>query len=216
MRTAARASAAIASIATAFAASTASAADGDGAYDRLDGDILLVGEAGAAWVDGAPALALGGRVLYLSTAGFYARYLDAFEQHDVAATRQIGGGVELRPLFLARFAQDAEQGPARLDLFLDSLALDIGTFWWSPPQKGIRTLPGLELASSIEFPFAETGNGPCLGLMGSFRLSQGDAGVRGEPDIDARASAVMLTLSWHGIVDVGLVDVGDALVRETD
>lgn len=195
---------------------TLARAEGDGAYGRLEGDVLLVGEAGVAWVDGAPALAVGGRILYLSTAGFYARYLDAFEQRGVAAARQIGGGVELRPLFLARFAQDWERGPARLDLFLDSIALDVGTFWWSPPHRSLDVLPGLELAASVELPFTETGWGPRIGLLGSYRIAQGDAGVRGQPDLDARASTVILQLAWHGILDVGLVDVGDALVRETE
>jgi hypothetical protein len=197
-------------------ASRAHADDGDGAYGRLDGDVLLVGEAGLAYVDGAPGLVVGGRALYLSTAGFYARYVEAFAQQGVAAPRQIGGGVELRPLFLARFAQDWEQGPPRLDLFLDSFALAIGTFWWSQPERSLDPLPGLELATSLEFPFTETGWGPRIGALASYRLSQGDAGVRGKPDIDARASFVALQLSWHGILDVGLVDVGDALVREAE
>jgi len=194
-------------------ARTASASDDDGAYGRLDGDVLLIAEAGAAYVDGAAGLALGGRILYLSTAGFYARYIEVFSQEGVAAPRQLGGGVELRPLFVARFGQDWERGPPRLDLFLDSFAIDVGTFWWSPPHRDIDVLPGLEVAASLEFPFTETGWGPRIGLTGSYRLSQGDAGVRGRPDLDARASSVLFQLSWHGIVDFGLIDVGDALVR---
>ena len=115
----------------------ACAADGDGAYGRLDGDVLLIGEAGVAYVDGAPGLLLGGRALYLSTAGFYARYVDTFEQHEVAAARQIGAGVELRPLFLARLPAPGRMRMCRM----------MTSFVLTPRPPLMRVMPGLGAVS---------------------------------------------------------------------
>jgi hypothetical protein len=191
----------------------ARAEDDDGAYERLDGDTLLVGEAGAAVAEGGPSLLVGARALYLSTAGGYVRYVEGFGDDGLATARSFGVGVELRPLFLARFARDWERGPAHLDLLLDSFALDVGAFFWAPPGGSVRSIPGLEVATGLEVPVLPRGSGPRLGVMGSLRVSHGDTGAPGEEDLDARASAILVTLSWHQIVDLGIVDAGDALVH---
>lgn len=185
----------------------------DGAYGRLDGDTLLVGEAGAAVAEGGPSLVVGARALYLSTAGGYARYVEGFGNEGLATDRSIALGVELRPLFLARFAQDWEKGPAHLDLLLDSFAIDVGVFFWSPPEETFRDVPGLEVATGLELPILPRGTGPRLGVTGSLRVSHGDTGAPGHEDLDARASALLLTVSWHQILDLGIVDAGDALGR---
>jgi len=185
----------------------------DGVYGRLDGDVLLVGEAGCAVADGGPSLLAGARALYLSTAGAYARYIEGFDRASLATDRSIAVGIEMRPLFLARFAQDWERGPAHLDLLLDSFAIDVGGFMWSPPGGALRTIPGLEVAAGFEVPFLPEATGPRLGAMGALRVSHGDTGAPGGEHLDARASAVFITLSWHQIQDAGIVDAGDALVR---
>lgn len=190
---------------------TARAEDDDGAYGRLDGDTLLVGEVGAAIADGGPSLLVGARALYLSTAGGYLRYVEGLGQADLATSRSFAAGVELRPLFLARFAQDWEQGPAHLDLLLDSFAIDVGAFFWAPPGGSMRSVPGLEVAVGLEVPVLPRGTGPRLGVTGSLRVSHGDTGAPDHDDLDARASALLLTLSWHQIADLGIVDAGDAL-----
>lgn len=185
----------------------------DGAYGRLDGDSLLVIEAGAAIAEGGPSLVAGVRGLYLSTAGGYARYVEGFGDDDLATDRSIALGVELRPLFLARFAQDWETGPAHLDLVLDSFAIDVGAFFWSPPDGTFRDVPGLEVAAGLEVPILPRGTGPHLGVMGSLRVSHGDTGAPGHDDLDAASSAILLTIAWHQIIDAGIVDAGDALGR---
>jgi hypothetical protein len=185
----------------------------DGVYGRLDGDLLAIGEAGAAVSPEGSSLALGARALYLSTAGVYVRYLEGFEQRELAAQRSISGGVELRPLFLARFARDLEHGPAHLDLLLDSIALDVGAFWWASPGGGLRSFPGLEVALGLEMPILPDASGPHVGAMGSLRVTHGGAGGAADDDINFRASALIFTLSWHGVVDAGIVDAGDAIAR---
>ncbi len=203
----------VASFAGALAAGPARAEEGDdGVYGRLDGDLLLVAEAGCAVSRGGPSLAVGARALYLSTAGIYARYFEGFEDGDLAAARSFSAGVELRPLFLARFASDLEHGPSRLDLLVDSLALDVGAFWWSPPEGAVTTFPGLEIGG-LEVPILSHAEGPHVGALGSLRVSHGGAGAPVREDLGLRASALLLTLSWHAILDAGIVDAGDALGR---
>ncbi len=191
----------------------------DGVYGRLDGDLLVIGEAGAALASGGPSLLVGVRALYLSTAGGYARWVEGFDRDALATGRSIAFGVELRPLFLARFAQDWERGPAHLDLLLDSFTIDLGAFFWAPVDGALRTYPGLEVGAGLEVPLLPRANGPHLGVMGSLRVSHGGAGAPGIPggpahdDLDARATALLITLSWHHVVDAGIVDAGDALTR---
>lgn len=66
----------------------------------------------------------------------------------------------------------------------------------------------------FEIPILESASGPRFGAMGSLRVSHGDTGGANDVDLDARSSAMLLTFSWHQIVDAGLVDAGDALNRQ--
>ncbi|HYQ15794.1 MAG TPA: hypothetical protein VEQ58_08555 [Polyangiaceae bacterium] len=101
----------------------------DGVYERLDGSLALSGSLGAELEGGEPRGALRLAAHYLWTAGVYARYSDAFGSADERPQRVASFGVDLRPLFLPRFALDLEQGPAWLDLTLDSLSLTAGAYF---------------------------------------------------------------------------------------
>ena len=56
----------------------------DGSYGRLEGDLLFVGEVGAALASGGPQFETHLSLLYLSTAGGYFRYVESFERFMVA------------------------------------------------------------------------------------------------------------------------------------
>lgn len=193
--------------------------EADGVYGRLDGDLLVVAEAGAAIAEGGPAVLMGARALYLSTAGIYGRWIEGFDRAELVTGRSVAVGVELRPMFLARLAQDWERGPAHLDLLLDSFALDLGAFFWSPVDGRLHTYPGFEVGAGLEVPVLPSATGPRVGVMGSLRVSHGDVGAPAVPgraahdELDARSSAVLVTLSWHHVLDAGIVDAGDALTR---
>jgi hypothetical protein len=180
-------------------------------YGRLDGDLLLIAGAGAAIADGGPQLHLSTSLSYLSTAGFYLRYADALGQDEVALDRSIGLGVELRPLFLGRYALNLETGPAHLDLFLDSFMLSAGAFWGSDPKAGFEDEPGLELGVGMEFPILPSGSGPYIGVTGLIRYRSVDFAGTTDADVGERGSMVVFTVTWHQILDAGLVDVGDGL-----
>ena len=100
----------------------------DGVYGRFDGDLDLGLALGAEFGSaGHPAPALRGSAHYFSSAGVYAS--GRIKAGDESAPSLFGLGVELRPLFLPRWAKGYETGPALLDLTLDSLSLSLGAFW---------------------------------------------------------------------------------------
>jgi hypothetical protein len=202
-----RAGSALAAALAALTALTEAAparADGDGAYGRLDGDLELRIEAGAGFASGGPALAAGAAALYLGTAGVYAHYTDALGGRGPDVTRSIAAGVHLQPLFLARYGSDLEHGPARLDLLVDSFSLEIGSFWDARRGHGLRSAPGLELATLLAVPLLGRASGPFITLRGALRLRQDDASAA----LD-RAGLFSLTLSFHKTIDVHFVDAGD-------
>ncbi|WP_437602837.1 hypothetical protein WMF28_14540 [Sorangium sp. So ce590] len=206
-RAAARALAGAAAIAAIAAASTARA-DGDGAYGRLDGDLALRAGAGASLANGGPALSAHGAAAYLSTAGLYAHYTDALGAQGATVARSIAGGVFIQPLFLARYARNLELGTPWLDLFIDSVALGVGSFWESSPGAGLAPEPGVELSLSLDVPLLGHATGPFLGVRGALRW-RGSELAGGVSPRDEQRALVSVTLSWHHVVSAHIVDAGD-------
>ncbi|NUP05257.1 MAG: hypothetical protein HOW73_04260 [Polyangiaceae bacterium] len=181
----------------------------DGSYGRIEGDLLFVGEIGAGVALGGPQLETHLSLLYLSTAGGYARYSESFENEDAPYARMLSFGFELRPLFLGRYALDMEKGPPHLDLFLDSLTLVVGATWSSPRRAEFDPEPGIELGLGIEFPFLPSASGPYLGVLGLARWNADDIANRVDRDFLERGSTLVFTLAWHQIFDANLVDFRD-------
>lgn len=221
-----RHAAALAALAITTAASAEARADGDdGAYGRFDGDLDLRLDAGVAFAAGGPALAISASALYLGTAGIYAHYTDALGRGGpTGATagaglagptvaRSIAAGVVLAPLFLARYATDLEHGPARLDLFLDSLGFALGAFWYAPTGGAIRPDAGLEFAVLLSFPVLPQATGPFVGLRGALRFRPEDFAGTTSGNIVDRGAFLSLTFGYHQLVRAHLVDAGDRLPR---
>jgi hypothetical protein len=185
--------------------------DTDGAYGRLDGDLMLQFGAGLAIADEAPLLELDVHALYLSTAGIYFRYTEAFGQESSVFDRTLATGVDVRPLFLARYARNLEKGPARLDLFADSVTFEFGAAWQQDPKRGFREIPAFEIGLGFEFPLLADANGPFLGAMGLLRFD--DLEGKDQRDLLQQGSMVIFTFSWHQVLKTGLVDFGDQLAR---
>lgn len=188
-------------------AGEARAEETDGAYGRLDGDVLLQFGAGVALALEAPYLELDAHALYLSTGGVYFRYAESFGQDSARFTRSFSTGVEVRPLFLARWALNWAKGPARLDLFADSFTVNFGAAWQEDRKLGFREIPTFEIGLGLEFPLLASASGPFIGAMGVFRFD--DPEGRDQRDLLEQGSALIFTLSWHQIVKTGLVDFND-------
>jgi hypothetical protein len=194
--------------------SPALAAEDDGVYGRFDGDLELHLGAGAAFADGGPMLAAHLEALYLSTAGIYARYTDAVGTEGPSVERSIAAGLTLQPLFLGRYAKNWEQGPARLDLFLDSIALDLGAFWHDPRAGSFTPSPGLELGLGISLPILAQASGPVVTLRGALRWRAADlSAATATGTLIERGAHLAVTLAWHQVVRTHMVDAGDRLER---
>jgi hypothetical protein len=186
----------------------------DGVYGRLDGDLAVALEAGVLKAFPGEAVTLRPSVLYLQTVGLWGHYQDSFEVGGQPIARAFAFGVELRPLFLPRFTADLEQGPATLDLFLDSLSLGIGAFGAAvAPARcadpEVRCwLWGIELEAGLELPLLGQADGPFIGLRGALRLPEPDTAARRAED-ETVTGQVGLSLGYRLVFTGHLVDAGE-------
>jgi len=162
---------------------------GDGVYGRFDGDLdlglALGAELGSA---GQAAPALRATAHYFSIAGVYAN--GRIKAGDESAPSLFGVGVDLRPLFVPRWAKGLETGCALFDLTLDSLSLSLGAFWAKPGAQEAASQRGFDAQLGLGVPLLATAAGPWLEARGALRY----------PDGASREEAVLLLLSWHGFV----------------
>ena len=105
---------------------------GDTTYGRVEGALELAPAVGAtlASYGARPTLELRGR--YLSMAGVFVTYEEGFGTR-VDPRRLLATGIEVRPLFFARWLKDKEVGSAFVDLAIDSFART-----WGPRKQQIR------------------------------------------------------------------------------
>lgn len=199
-----------------LSATTSTTRADDGLYGRFDGDLALSAEVGVseAFVGGDERGELvRGRVtaLYLWSAGAYLDYGDGLGIERQPLARALSGGLQLRPLFLGRFARDLEQGPALLDLFIDAIHIDLGLYQhWLGPRASYafdgttRTSEaGVEWGFGVELPLVPQADAPFIVLRGTLRRA-----------IVGRATPtglLSLGLGYHMAFDTGLVDLGDRL-----
>ncbi len=211
-----RAASACAAAAVLAVTGATAASQGDGAYGRLDGDLELgVGVAGGVIAsERRPVVAVEARARYLQSAGVVLQYeeADAFARAQTLGDYRRGfvAAVELRPLFPIRFLKAMERGPALADLVLDSVGLEVGTFFGaldgSPAARA-----GLHLGLGVEVPLAARASGPWLRLGGALRWTA--PRLEGQEDRGTRFLLLTVGLAWHQMVGAHLVDVGDRSVE---
>jgi hypothetical protein len=162
----------------------------DGVYGRLDGLVALTASAGAELEAGEPRGALKLSAHYLWTAGVYARYSDAFGGAEQRPLRVASLGVDVRPLFLPRFALDLERGPAFLDLTLDSVSLNAGAYFAKPPGQGFGDERGFEAGLGFGVPLFGEAAGPWLEARAERRFA----------DYGPSAWLFTLSVAYHALV----------------
>jgi hypothetical protein len=161
---------------------------GDGAYGRFDGDLDLGLGVGPtlAFTGDDLGVAVRGTAFWYSTVGLDLVYTETLnETPDLE--RRLGAGIGLRPLFLIRWSQALETGPAVLDLALDSLSLGFGASFGTPPGRGFGSRTKFETSLGFGAPLAGTAQGPWL----EFR-----AGIALPGPKEAETSA-LLVFAWH-------------------
>lgn len=140
----------------------------DGVYGRFDGDLVLGINAGARF---APDHGYGGLLSLhdFSTVGFVAAFV-VNPDDDAAEKSSLSVELDLRPLFLPRWLLDLEQGPAWLDLFIDSLSLGFGGYWATPDGGDLGDSSGLVGSVGIGLPLSGSADGFWLRARGSRRF----------------------------------------------
>jgi len=208
-------------LASAVAASLVRAGDAradgsaaDSSYGRVDGDVALVGGAGAVATGRGVRAEVELRLRYLESAGVYVTYEDAVAVGSAAdPQRVLCTGLELRPLFLLRWLRGNETQRARLDLALDSIGLEMGATFHQPVESGLASQPGIEVGLGFEFPVLERASGPWIGVRGALRWSDAALASGVVSGSDDRQAVLTLTLAWHQIVSAHVVDLGDRVGR---
>jgi hypothetical protein len=182
----------------------------DPSYGRVDGDVDAVVGCGAVLGSGVARAEAEVRLRYLESAGVFVAYEDAFSARSTPGPRRVlAFGVELRPLFLLRWLKDHETGRPRLDLALDSLGFDLGALLEEPAGQGFASRRALEVGLGVELPLFERAIGPWIGVRGALRWSESALGSGSAPGVDDPQAVLAVTLAWHQVLALHLVDVGD-------
>ncbi len=161
----------------------------DGVYHRFDGDLALRLFAGPHFdlENQSARLALGAESHFFWSIGVYGNYEERLSHanRQPSLVRAAALGVSLRPLFLLRFKENLEQGPALLDLTLDSLSLGFGGFAGQPEHGRMGDLTGGELWLELGMPLTKSAQGPWI-MMQSGRRFGGEEGwfLRGALSFD--------------------------------
>lgn len=182
----------------------------DASHGRFDGDLGVAGAVGMTVGPRGPRAGGDLRFRYLSTAGLFATYEDGPVVGSKAEPRRaLALGVELRPLFLARWATGRHLGAPRLDLFVDSLALELGAVFVEPAGARFGARPGLQAGLGLELPFFASASGPFAALHGGVRWS--DVALSGGPleGPSDRAFYLTVALGWQQLFGGHVVDLGD-------
>jgi hypothetical protein len=193
---------------------TAFAQDYDPSHGRVDGDLTVVAGLGAAVAERGASAEGEIRLRYLESAGVFAAYEEgALFDSSAQPQRLLATGLELRPLFLARWLQGYETPSARLDLTLDSIGLELGAVFAQRPGGPFGSEFGVQLGLGVEIPLLERATGPWIGVHGGVRWSDAalaSGSVRGPMD---RTGFLVLTLAWHQLLVTHIVDLGDRAPR---
>jgi hypothetical protein len=169
---------------------------GDGTYGRLDGDLDLgLGLGGLVDLDhGEPGFAARLSAHWFFMAGASVTYADGLGT-GLDPERRLGIGVDLRPLFLPRWTQDWERGPAILDLTLDSISLGIGASFEEPLGGEFGERRAFEASLGFGVPLAGRGPGPWLEARAALAW----------PNVGERSETLFILGSYHFAIGTPLV-----------
>jgi hypothetical protein len=178
----------------------------DGAYGRIQGDVALQLEAGSGFDDRHPPLLGHVTARYLQTAGVYTTWI-LHPRHASERPSTASFGLELRPLFLPRFLENRQAGPAVFDMLVDSLSLRLGTVTASKGPFSSPS-PGFESGLALGIPVTSRAEGPWLGTSAALRWPHHAIGGHGDPSL-----LWTITLGWQTFFRSGLVDLRDGRTR---
>jgi hypothetical protein len=202
------------SIASASAGTASAAGGSDTSHGRVDGDLSMSAAIGATFGPRGPRGAADLRLRYLWTAGLFATYEDGPLFGSTTDPRRVFvGGLELRPLFLARWLQGLDSGNGYVDLTLDSLGLELGAAFMQPPGAAFGSRPGLQAGIGVQLPVFPNATGPIIGLHGGARWSDSALGGHALEGPSDRALYLLVSVGWQQVFGGNVVDLGDRAPR---
>jgi hypothetical protein len=166
----------------------------DGVYGRFQGDTDLSLKLGGLLSDAQLAGSIGASAHYYSTIGVTGDYSESFVA-DALHTRSFSAGIELRPLFLPRWALGKERGPAWLDLMLDSMCLGFGAYFADAGAR-LEDTRGVWLSLGFGVPLLQRAAGLWLEFRQLARFPDHDGSA------DEARSAQFVYLSWHHVLQL--------------
>jgi hypothetical protein len=170
-------------------------AESDGVYGRFRGNTDVSLKLGGMLRDAGVAGSVGASAHYYHLVGVTGDYSESLVADSLHA-RSASLGMELRPLFLPRWALGLERGPAWLDLALDSAALGFGAYF-TDAEADSRGSRGAWVSLGFGAPLFGAAAGPWLELRALRRFPDHDA-----LGVDAH-NALFVYLSWHHVLQLG-------------
>lgn len=174
-------------------------AGSDGVYGRFDGDMGIEPGLGIEYSRGNLLPQIDIAASYVSTLGLRLRHANSKLLFDaVAHDRSVTSfNFEVRPLFLIRWTEALETGPALLDLTLDSFTLGIGAFW-DYDRNTPQLQRGTEFLTGFGLPLFATASGPWIRATAAVRLAEA-------PNLAITTHSVFtLILCWNLLIDSAL------------
>lgn len=187
-----------AAITVALLAAADTSAISDATYGRIEGDSALAVSAGAAIDVRGVRGALDVRYRYIQSAGLFVTYEEGFGAGAEPARLGVVG-LELRPFFLARFLQGSELGAPRVDLLIDSIAIELGPFMAQPTGGNFGDVLGLSLGLGVELPLLPRASSPFIAVRAALRWSREALSAADATTVDVRAFVVTVAFGWQGI-----------------
>jgi hypothetical protein len=136
-----------------------------------------------------------------------------FSGNGAEPRRALATGLEIRPLFLARWLNGLETGSPYADLTIDSFGLELGAVFQQPEGSHFSGKPGLQAGLGMEVPILPRASGPLLGLHAGARWSDAALGGRTGLGPADRALYLSVTLAWQQVFGGHIVDLGDRRPR---
>lgn len=180
----------------------------DTSYGRLEADSSIAISGGAAVDVRGVRGALDLRYRYLHSAGIFLTYEEGFGAGSEPLRLGVAG-FELKPLFLARFLQGGELGAPRIDLFIDSLSIELGAFVAQPKGRDFGGVAGLSFGFGLEFPLLAHIAGPFVAFRGSLRWSREALSAADSTNVDVRAFVFTIAFGWEATFGTHVIDIGD-------
>jgi hypothetical protein len=182
----------------------------DGSHGRVEGDLAVEAGVGASFGPRSPRGAADLRFRYLSMTGLFVTYEDGPLFGTRAEPRRaLATGLELRPLFLAKWFTGRYSGNPYLDLAIDSIGLELGAVFLEPTGGRFGAKPGLQAGLAFELPVFPSATGPFIAVHGGVRWS--DAALSGGPLAGPADRALYLNVifAWQQVFGGHVADMGD-------